>query len=139
MRVEAVSDEVLVALASITGLRLPPWGVKQIQPPAATVALPERIEYDATYKAATMPGVTRIPDLPVWILVGAADSRTARERASKYADGTGTDSVKRVLEAYAFTTCDFLHVKWSEFQEVEYADTPLLAVIFHCDVVGTGN
>jgi hypothetical protein len=132
---DALSVEIGTALATISGLRVPPWGVEQVQPPAAVVALPDRIDYDDTYGR----GKDRIPDLPVVILVARPEARTSRKALAAYAAGSGAKSVKQVLEAYAWTTCEVVTVNSCEFdQDATYAGVPLLAAIFHLDVIGTG-
>ena len=134
MNLDAVAGELAAALKTITGLRVPAWGVETIQPPAAVIALPERINYDATYGR----GSDRIPDLAVVVLVGKPDQRTARKTIAAYADGSGTKSVKAKLEAYTYTTCDSVTVVWAEFDTARYAGTDYLAAIFHLDITGKG-
>ncbi|MEV6348570.1 hypothetical protein [Actinoplanes sp. NPDC051851] len=135
MDLEAVSTEIGTALAGIIGLRIPAWGVESVEPPAAIVALPDRIDFDETYGR----GKDHYPDLPVVILVGAPEDRASRKALAAYAAGSGSKSVKAVLEAYAWTTCESVRVAWAEFdQGAEYAGTPLLAAIFHLDIIGKG-
>jgi hypothetical protein len=134
MDLEEVSEEIRTALGTITGLRRPPWGVESVEPPAAIVALPERIDFDQTYGR----GKDRYPDVPVVILVGAPEDRASRKALAAYADGSGPASVKAVLEAYAWTTCDVVRVAWAEFDNAKYAGIDYLAVIFHLDIFGRG-
>lgn len=135
MDLEDVSEEIRTALAGIAGLRRPPWGVEQIQPPAAVVALPERVDFDETYGR----GKDRYPDLPVVVLVGRAEERASLKSLAAYADGSGAKSVKQVLEAYVWTTCDAVTVTSCEFDaSASYAGTPYLAAIFHLDIIGKG-
>lgn len=134
MDLEDVSEEIRTALAGIAGLRRPPWGAEQVQVPAAIVGLPERINFDETYGR----GKDQYEDLPVVILVGAPEERASRKALAAYADGSGARSVKAVLEAYAWTTCDSLNVAWCEFPRVTYGDTPYLAAVFHLDIIGRG-
>jgi hypothetical protein len=133
MDLEAVSLEIGTTLGSIAGLRVPAWGVEKISPPAAIVALPERIEY-LTYGR----GVDNYPDLPVVILVGVTNVRTARKQLAAYAAGSGASSVKAVLFAHAWVACDSVRVSYAEFDNAKYAGTDYLAVIFHLDIVGRG-
>lgn len=135
MDLEAVSTEIMTALGGISGLRRPPWGVEQVQAPAALVALPEEIIFDETYGR----GKDRYPDLPVVVLVGAPEERASRKALAAYARGSGPRSVKAVLEAYAWTTCEGVTVKRCEFEPgARYAGTPYLAAIFHLDIIGKG-
>ncbi|HEY9338825.1 MAG TPA: hypothetical protein VIQ79_30535 [Kribbella sp.] len=134
MNLEEVAGELTLALKTITGLRVPPWGVESISPPAAVIALPERIDYDATYGR----GSDRFPDLAVIVLVGQPEQRSARKTIAAYADGSGAKSVKAKLEAYTYTSCDSVRVAWAEFDTARYAGTDYLAAIFHLDIVGKG-
>lgn len=135
MDLEVVSDEIRLALGGIAGLRRPPWGVEQVQPPAALVALPERVVFDETYGR----GKDRYPDLPVVVLVGAPEERGSRKALAAYARGSGPKSVKAVLEAYTWTTCEAVTVTSCDFEAgASFAGTPLLAAIFHLDIIGKG-
>lgn len=136
MYLETIAAEIQTALGAITGLRTPPWGVESVEPPAAIVALPERIDYDVTYHR----GSDQIPDLPLVILVGAPEERASRKTLSAYADGTGPRSVKQVLEAYSWSSCDQVTVTSVEFaQDATFGGVPLLAAIFHLDIIGGGS
>lgn len=134
MNLEAVAAELATALQTITGLRVPPWGVEKITPPAAIIALPERIDYDSTYGR----GSDHFPDLPVIVLVGKPEQRASRKAIAAYADGAGAKSVKAAVEARTYTSCDSVRVAWAEFDNARYAGTDYLAAIFHLDIVGKG-
>jgi len=134
MNLEAVAGEVSTALAAISGLRRPPWGVERITAPAAIIALPERIDYDGTYRR----GSDHYPDLPVIVLVGKPNERTARKAVAAYADGSGAKSVKAAIEAHTYISCDSVRVAWAEFDTAKYAGTDYLAAIFHLDITGKG-
>lgn len=131
-----VVAELQAALGTISGLRVPKWGVDKINPPAGLVMPPERIDYDETYGR----GKDRFPDLEVAVLVPNPTSWRAVQDLAPYLDGSGSKSVKLALEAYAYTALDrqSLQVKWGEFDVVTYAGTPYLAAIFHLDLLGTG-
>lgn len=129
-----MSGEIRTALAGITGLRVPPWGVEAVQPPAALVTLPERVDFDETYGR----GKDRYPDLQVVILVGMAEERASLKKLAGYIAGSGAASVKAVLEAYAWTTCDSVRVVFCDFPRATYAGTPYLAAAFHLDIIGRG-
>lgn len=134
MNLELIAGELALALKTVPGMRVPPWGVKAIQPPAAVIALPERVDYDQTYGR----GLDRFPDWPVVVLVGQPEQRASRTRLAKYAAGAGTASVKARLEAYAYTTCDSVSVVWAEPDTAKYAGVDYLAMIFHLDITGKG-
>jgi hypothetical protein len=134
VNLEAVAAELSTALETITGLRVPPWGIERISPPAAVIALPERIDYDSTYGR----GSDRWPDLAVIVLVGQPAARSARKAIAAYADGSGAKSVKVAIEAHTYTACDSVRVAWAEFDTAKYAGTDYLACIFHLDITGKG-
>ncbi|HEV8568981.1 MAG TPA: hypothetical protein VGQ92_18185 [Actinoplanes sp.] len=134
MNLEAVAGEIGTALQTITGLRVPPWGVKQITPPAAVIALPERIDYDSTFAR----GSDRFPDLAVIVLVGKPEERASRKALAAYADGSGAQSVKAAVEAYTYTSCSSVRVAWAEPDSAKFAGIDYLAMIFHLDVTGRG-
>jgi hypothetical protein len=131
---EDVSEEIRTALAAITGLRLPPWGVESVEPPAAIVALPESVDFDETYGR----GKDRYPDLSVVVLVAAPEDRASRKALAVYADGSGASSVKAVLEAHTWTTCDSVRVTRADFDVLTFAGSTYLGVIFHLDIIGRG-
>lgn len=136
MNLADVSEEIRTTLASITGLRRPAWGVQRVAPPAALVALPERIDYDETYGR----GKDRYPDLPLVILVGAPEARVSRKQVAAYTDGVGSKSVKACLEAHVWVACESVRVAWAEFDAgAQYAGSPMLAAIFHLDIIGKGT
>jgi hypothetical protein len=136
MNLDDVAEEIRSALKTITGLRVPEWGVQTVVSPAALVGLPVRIDYDETYQR----GSDRYPDLEVYVLVGKPEARAARTALAKYAAGAGSKSVKQAVESYAFTSCDkdSVRVASCEFEEVKYAGVPYLAAIFHLDIIGKG-
>jgi hypothetical protein len=136
MELTGVVNEIRAALDTIAGLRVPAWGIQSITPPAALVLPPERIDYDDTYGR----GKDRYPDLEVAILVGNPTTWQAMKELAPYANGSGAKSVKAVVEAYAFTTCDpaSVRVAYAEFEVATYAGTPYLAAIFHIELTGTG-
>lgn len=133
MDLYAVSEEIRIPLAAIA-LRLPPWGVEEVHPPAALVTLPERVDFDETYGR----GKDRYPDLQVVVLIGAPEERASLKALAAYVAGSGAKSVKAVLEAYAWTTCDSVRVASCDFPRATYAGTPYLAAAFHLDIIGRG-
>lgn len=135
MNLDDVANELRAALTTIDGLNVPEWGVQRITPPAAVVALPERIDYDATYSR----GADRIEDWVVLVLVARPADPEARKAIAEYADGSGPRSVKAAIEAYAFTACDSVTVTSAEFDPVTYAGTEYLAAMFHLDITGRGG
>jgi hypothetical protein len=131
-----VIDDIRGALDTITGLRVPEWGVQKISPPAALIMPPERIDYDETYGR----GKDRYPDIEVMVMVANPTTWRAFQELAPYLDGSGAKSVKAAIEAYAYTACDpqSVRVAWAEVDVVAYAGTPYLAAIFHTELIGNG-
>ncbi len=134
MNLEAVAGELADALRAIDGLNVPEWGVQRVHSPAAVIALPDRIDYDATYGR----GSDRYPDLSVIVLVANPTQPAARRAIAAYADGSGAKSVKVAVEAHEYTSCDSVRVAWAEPDNAKYAGTDYLAMIFHLDITGKG-
>lgn len=134
MDLEAVSEEIRTALGGITGLRVPVWGVGEVQAPAAVVTLPESVDFDETYGR----GKDRYPDLQVVVLVGSPEERASIKALAKYVAGSGAKSIKAVLEAYTWTTCESVRVTGADFPRATFAGTPYLAAAFHLDIIGKG-
>ncbi|MEV4846134.1 hypothetical protein AB0K20_23315 [Micromonospora matsumotoense] len=133
MELDAVVAEVRQALGTI-GLSLPEWGVQRIHPPAAMVALPERIAFDQTYGR----GSDSIEGLPVLVLVARPTSPEARREIAEYAAGAGPKSVKAAIEAHQFTAADEVTVVSAEFDVVTLLATEYLVAQFNLDIVGRG-
>lgn len=135
MNLADVAEEIRTTLGGITGLRTPPWGVEQVQPPAAIVTLPDRIDFDATYGR----GKDHYPDMSVVVLVAKPEDRASLRRIAAYADGSGAKSVKAVLEAHVWAACESMRVTSCGFDAgATYASEPMLAAIFHLDIIGKG-
>jgi hypothetical protein len=130
----AVIAEVETALRTITGLRVTPWGVKNVHVPAAMVTLPESVDFHQTYGV----GSTRMKDLIVLVLASRADARSAVTTLAPYVAELGAKSIKAKLEGYAWTTLEVMTVLSVEFDAVEFAGNPYLAAMFHTDIAGRG-
>lgn len=134
VNLEDVAAELEAALRTVAGLRVAPWGVEQVQPPAAVIDAPERVDYDQTYGR----GVDKFTDWPVYVLVPKTNDRTSLRTLARYAAGAGPTSVKAAVESYGYTTCDEVQVVWAEFDTARYAGTDYLALILHIDIQGKG-
>lgn len=133
MRLANVMDEIGTRLRSIPGLRVWDWPAGSISPPAAVVSYPDSYKPHTTYArgADTMT-------VPVVVLVGRADERSARDQLSEYVDGSGARSLIAVLESGSYTAFDTLTVSNIEFDVVRMGETDYLAALFACDIVGSG-
>lgn len=135
MRLNAVMNEIGVALTGMTGIRVFDYPPPTITPPAGIVSYPDRIEYDATYGR----GMDRIRELPVMLVVGKANDRSARDKVSAWADGSGATSIKALLEAHAWTSCDVVTVTACTFDVVTIASIDYIAALFSLDIAGGGS
>lgn len=126
---DAVSDQ----LDTITGLRCFPYPAPKVTPPAAVVSYPEAVNFDATYGR----GMDRM-SLVVWLLVGRVSERSARDQLGAYCDGSGSRSVKAVLESGTYTAFDEVRVESIEFDVIKIGDIDYIAAGFTLDIAGSG-
>jgi hypothetical protein len=131
-----VMDDVAERLDTIPDLQVYAYPPGTVRPPAAVVAYPEDIVFDATYGR----GVDTMR-LPVVLVVGKPSNRSARAEVSAYASGAGARSVKSVLEANldTYTAFEELRVARVEFDVVTIAGTEYLAALFDLQIMGSGE
>lgn len=89
----AVMDAIGTRLVGVTGLRVSDYAADNVSPPAAIVALPSEVEYDAVAGR----GADRVV-IPVTILVGKVSDRAARDQLAQYVAGAGSLSIKAAVE-----------------------------------------
>lgn len=119
-------------VAKTLGIRTPPWGAMQIQPPALIVPLPDRIEVHSTYGN----GLSRIEDLPVALLIGNPTEPAAYTQIAAYTAGAGAKSLTLAFEGHTWACCDELTVTSIELGFGTYAGQEVLAAEFHLDIMG---
>lgn len=136
MDLYAVKDEIATVLKTITGLRAYAWAQGTVAAPAALPGWPDRLEYVGTYGR----GQSRVPDLPLLVLVGQASARASAKKLGEYVAESGVKSIPAKLEgrAGAWTTCDVVTVTWVGFPAVAIAGVDYLAAEFHLDIIGKG-
>ena len=105
----------------------------RVTPPAAVIAFPDSYDFDQTFQR----GFDRIV-IPVTVVVGRADSRSSRDRMTKYAAGSGPDSVKHVVESHSPTSYDSARVLSVEFGAVTIAAVTYLAATFDIEIIAAG-
>ncbi len=132
MDVELVMDELEQALRTIEGLRVCVVG-EHPKPPAAYVSFPETIVYDKEYGR----GSDEI-NLQAVLIIGQTNARNTRRALAAYCDGNGNQSVKTVLEAFDYQTCDVVVVPSVEFDVVTLARIDYMAALFSIQVTGSG-
>jgi hypothetical protein len=128
-----VMDDLGTALESIPGLRVFPYWADRVSPPAAVVAWPDPLTYDTTMVRGGDQA-----EIPVVVLAGKVDSRTARDSIAAYADGSGESSVKAAIESHEPTAYDSARVNRVEFGISTVAGADYLAATFFIDIIGTG-
>lgn len=133
MDISAVMDDLGTALVTIDGLRVFPYWVSRIVPPAAVIGWPDPLTYDSTM----MRGSDQV-ELPLMVMVGKVDTRTSRDAVAAYANGSGTRSVKAAIEAHTPTAYDSARVTRCEFGVITVADVEYLAATFYIDIIGRG-
>lgn len=128
-----VMDEIGDQLDTIDGLRVYRYPPDSVSVPAAIVTYPDDYEYDKTYSRGS-DGM----NIPVVVMVGKVSERTARDRIAGYINPTGPSSVKSVVEAHQFTSCDSVRVTDVDIDVFPMNSIEYLAATFNIDVVGTG-
>lgn len=135
MNLASVMDAIGTRLDTITGLRVfkfPPDGT--ISPPAAIVSYPLEYEFDSSYAR----GSDRM-SLPVIVLVGKVSDRKSRDQLGAFCDGSGSSSVKAVVEAGTYTAFDTVRVASVEFDVISVAAVEHAAATFTLDIIGPGS
>ncbi len=133
MNLADVMDDLGAALARIDGLRVFPYSADKVSPPAAVVLWPERIDYDAT---ATRGG-DRLA-VPLAVLVGRVDQRSARDALARYMDGSGPSSIKAAVEAHEPTAYDSARVKAATPDSFTSGGVDYIGALFAVDIIGRG-
>ena len=134
MRLTAVMDALAGRLRTISGLRVFEWPSGTASPPTAIVGYPNAIDYDSTYGRGS-DTIT----IPVVVLVGKANERTARDELGSYVDGAGTRPIKAVLESGTYTVFDSIRVAGADIDVYELGAVKYLAAIFECEIYGSGS
>lgn len=134
MNVATVMDEVAAALRGVPGWSVYEWPNGAATPPAAIVLYPDEVVYDETYQR----GADRIT-MPLVVLAGTADDLSTRDRLAGWMDGSGAQSVKRVLEAATYTNADVVRVTRCEPGPYQAAGRTYLAAVFELDIMGSGT
>lgn len=132
MRIGDVMDDLGRALEE-TGLRVHPYSVKMVYPPAAIVGWPNPINYDSTMRR----GGDRF-DIPIQVLVGNVDSRSSRDALSAYLDGSGPQSIKFAVESHLPFAYDSARVKNADVAILVIGAVDYLAATFTVDIIGKG-
>jgi hypothetical protein len=127
-------DELGEALSGISGLRVFPYTADRVVPPAAIVGWPDEIRFDGTMLRG-MDSMT----FPVWVVVGTADARSARDTLAAYLDGAGASSVKAAIDGGTYTACHSARVSSARIEPISIAGINYLAAVLDVEVTGRGG
>jgi hypothetical protein len=139
MGMTAVMDEIAVVLRTVVPRfkvvsAVPPASIGAV--PAGIVAFPERILYDQTYRPAAVEEYQRIA---VFALAGppaGINEKTLRNRMAGWMTGAG--SIKALLEAHAWTSCEVLDVSDAEIGVITIAGVDYIAALLYMNASGIG-
>jgi hypothetical protein len=135
MIVKDVMQEIADRVDTIDGLRVHAYPAATIVPPAAVVAYPDSYDFDGTYGRG-MDSMS----LSVVVWVGKALERTTRDRISAYLDGSGTSSLKEVLESDdTYSSFDVLRVVSAKLDVFTMNGADYLVAVFDLDISGQGS
>lgn len=134
MNLAEVMDEIATVMSGITGLNVFAYPVGSLTAPAGYVSYPQEIMYDETAGR----GSDRFVDLPIVLVNGRADSEGARDAVAVWTAGDGPGSVKALMEAHTWQSCDLVTVTTCEFDGERIAGTEYLAAMFKATVDGDG-
>jgi hypothetical protein len=132
MDIGRVMDEVGRALGSVVGLRerVFAYPAPNVVPPAAFVGWPDDIDYTATMgRAVTLT-------LPVLVVVGKADIRSARDTITAYLSSSGPGSVPAALDGGSYVACDSVRVMKAHVDPVSIAGIEYLAALLDVEITG---
>lgn len=133
MNTADVMADLAAALSTIDGLRVHPYEVESITPPAALVDEPDTIEYDETFGRGCDRGT-----FTVLVAVGRADARSASLALAPYRAGSGAQSVKAAIDRYVSTAYDTARVVSAERGYTSFAGVDYLCAKFTVDIYGKG-
>lgn len=134
MDLGAAMQEIADQVDTIADLRVYGHPPDSVNAPAAIVTYPGTLTFDASYGR----GMDHIPDLTVVVLVGKVSERTARDRIGQYCNGSGSASIKAVIEAGTYTEFDTVRVASVSFDVISIAAVEYLAATFTLDIAGQG-
>jgi hypothetical protein len=134
VNIATVMQEVSDRLDTIDSVECFPYPPATIPtPPAAIVNFPS-VQFDATYHR----GGDRLT-LPVSIVVGlSSDAKSVWTALSAYMAGSGTRSIKAVLEGGTYTSFDSLTVVSAEVDVVAIGEINYVRANFSLDIMGSG-
>lgn len=133
MNLADVMDEIGDQLDLIEGLRVYRYPTDAPQVPAAIVSYPVEWTFDSTMRRGTDECV-----LGVVVVVGKGTDRAARDRLAKYVDGSGSASVKAVVEAGEYTSLATARVAEVVIGTGTWNGVEYLSAVFEISISGRG-
>lgn len=134
MNLATVMEQLATQLATITNLNTFAYPPDMAHPPAAIVVWPDEIRFDDTY----LRGKDSMT-IPVLVIVGKVSDRSSMAELGDYASGSGSRSIKAVLEAGTYTAMNTVRVTRAEFIEITLAGVPYNGAWFEVDISGSGT
>lgn len=135
MNLADVMDEVADKVRVLLELSVFAYPVDTITPPGGVVGYPEEFDYGQSYQN----GVATIIGLPLWIVAGKADAKSARERVSRWTATRGEGSVFQLLDSDEYTSCDSITVTQAKFEVYTVASIDYVTAVFSLNAIGEGN
>lgn len=134
MDINDVMDDLAARLRGVPGLRVYDSPADQAAVPAAIVALPDSLNFDAAYSR----GLDRT-EVPIVLVVSKAMDRAARLHIGSYCAATGAKSVKRVLETGTYTSFDTLRLAGWDFGPILLGTTEYMGAVGIAEITGQGG
>lgn len=132
----ALRDGLKTRLATISGLRAHDTMPEQLNPPAAVVGGPERIEFDSTFAR----GADRYL-IPIRLFASRADARAGQDLLDGYLAASGPTSVKAAIEGDG-TLGGVAHTtrvtEARNYGKYTVADVEFLGVEFLVEIIAAG-
>lgn len=133
MDLSDVMDALATRLKTISGLNAYPFPIESVEVPAAVVLYPNEITFDATYGRGM-----DVMTIPVVVLVGAVDAESTKVSLAAYCDGSGSGSIKQVLESGTYTAFDTVRVVSIQFGQKVDSDVAYQGAQFELEIAGDG-
>ncbi len=135
MNLYAVAQELKARLDPLFSERVAIGAPDSVSPACAVIALPDAVDYDATYRR----GADSIKGWEILAIVSKVSDRRLFETVAAYCAGSGASSVKQALETGPYDACDSVVVTRVETDTVTWQGTDFQGAIFMIDVFGAGS
>ncbi len=132
---KTIRSELADQLATISGLRTSAWPTPTPTPPHAII-FPQDVTFDLTYQR----GLDEM-EIAVLLFIGKPSDRSSYDRLDDYTAGSGSRSIKQVLEAGngSYESFEIVTVERVEFGTATAAGVEYLAATFILSIRGPGE